>query len=129
MAAEAATGHPFECCGALAGEAVAGELLVRVAWPASNTAGDPRRRFEISAREVRALDERAAAASMHVVGYYHSHPDREPEPSPTDLELALPGLAYLIVNTTAGGAGPARAWRMEEDRSGFRGEELIIGPA
>jgi len=125
--AAAATAYPFECCGALVGEVGSGEILVRVAWPSPNAADDPGRRYEIAAGEVRALDGRARSAGMNVVGYYHSHPDRQPEPSATDLELALPGLVYLIAGAAAAGAGPARAWRLKDDRSGFREEELIIG--
>jgi proteasome lid subunit RPN8/RPN11 len=128
VAAAAATAHPLECCGALVGEVADGEVRVLAAWPARNVAAEPWRRYEIAAREVRELDTRARVAGLHVVGYYHSHPDREPEPSPTDLELALPGLVYLIASATQADAGPARAWRLEEDRSGFREEELIIGP-
>ncbi len=111
-----------EVCGALFGRVTSSSIAVVDAVPARNVAADPRHRYEIAAPDVRALDRQARAAGLEVVGYYHSHPDGEAAPSPVDLELALPGVVYLIVS----GAGVGRVWRLEEDRSAFREEELRI---
>ena len=51
----------------------------------------------------------------YVCGVYHSHPAGAAQPSPRDVELAWPGLDYVIVD----GAGAARAWRLQESRDGF----------
>ncbi|HEU0077690.1 MAG TPA: Mov34/MPN/PAD-1 family protein, partial [Longimicrobiaceae bacterium] len=61
---------------------------------------------------------------LALVGFYHSHPDGRPEPSRLDREQAWPWYSYLIVAAGSGGAGEARSWRLRDDRSGFRAEEV-----
>lgn len=55
-----------------------------------------------------------------MVGFWHSHPGADPEPSSHDLDLAWPGASYLIVTVrSAGGepkAGEMRSWRLHEGR-------------
>ena len=50
------------------------------------------------------IDARRSARvrGLEVVGFYHSHPHSEPEPSITDLaEATYPGFLYLIVRPLA----------------------------
>jgi proteasome lid subunit RPN8/RPN11 len=59
---------------------------------------------------------------------FHSHPDHPNHPSEYDREWALPWYSYLITSVNAGHATESRAWRLQEDRSGFDAEELLITP-
>jgi desampylase len=99
-----------EICGALIGI----DGVVMEAVPLSNQSDDPRRRFLIPATEVLRLERAAESSGRMLLGFYHSHA-MQTIPSPTDLELALPGYIYLIVSR---GERP-RAWHLRDDRSGF----------
>ena len=69
------------------------------------------------------LDARRAARGrgLEVVGFYHSHPHSEPEPSIADLaEATYPGYLYLIVRPLPEGA-ELRLFRFE------RGAFLELG--
>lgn len=82
-------------------------------------ARDDRGAFLIEAAELRSLERAARAQNLEILGFYHSHPRGDARPSTTDLELALPGWAYLIV---AGADTPTpafRAWRLRADRTRF----------
>jgi proteasome lid subunit RPN8/RPN11 len=98
---------PNECCGLLVGRA--GEILEAI--PASNGAAEPATRYEISPvdyfaqiRRCRRIND-AQSESFSVVGAYHSHPRRGPEPSETDTAQAFRDFVFLIVGLggTAGG--------------------------
>jgi desampylase len=112
---EAGLTGPAECCGALIGLAHSEEVEIRTLIPVANTARDPFS-FLIDAATVLRLERQATCAGMQVVGFYHSHPTTSAEPSPTDLELAIPGYVYVIIDVAR---GSIRCWRLRDDRSGF----------
>ena len=112
---QAAAAVPAECCGALVGVAQTSDIEVRNLIPVENAAAD-HSRYLIDADMVLRLERQCACAGLQVVGFYHSHPTTDPEPSPLDLELACPGYVYLIVDATR---GALRCWRLRDDRSGF----------
>lgn len=112
---EAGATAPAECCGALIGLRQRDELEIRTLIPVPNAAGD-HSSFLIDAPTVMRLERQAACAGVQVVGFYHSHPSTSAEPSPKDLELAVPGYVYLIVDVAR---GSLRCWRLRDDRSGF----------
>jgi desampylase len=120
----AAAALPAECCGALIGTLGPAVTAVRALIPLTNTAADPDR-YHIEAATVRRLERQAARAGLHVVGFYHSHPRGSATPSGTDLELACPGYLYVII---APADGELRAWRLQDDRSGFA-ELVLLQPA
>ena len=111
VAAHARETLPAECCGVLLGT----DSEVVEAVRARNLAEDPSRyRLDPEAH----FNARRAARQrgLDVVGFYHSHPHSEPEPSLTDLsEAAYPGHLYLIVRPLAEGA-KVRVFRFEEGR-------------
>lgn len=115
---------PAECCGLLIGRVEAGARQVLEAIRTPNEApGDRSRTYRIPPAEFWRAERRAAARGLRVVGAYHSHPGAEAQPSPADLEDALPSFAYVIL-----GPAPAfspGAWVLEDDRSGFRPEPLV----
>ncbi len=80
LLAEAERAAPQECCGLLLGE---GDTI-REARSAANIAADPRRRFEIDPIALIAAHRAARSGGANVIGYYHSHPTGNPQPSATD---------------------------------------------
>jgi proteasome lid subunit RPN8/RPN11 len=107
--------YPDECCGAL--------ILVNgaiEAFPLPNTTAEgARRRFLIGPGDYRQAEARARERGGRLAGFYHSHPDHPPRPSPTDLAQAWPNLTYVIVSVSQGTPGDLRSWRLLEDRSAF----------
>lgn len=124
---EAGATGPAECCGALIGVARNGSIEIRTLIPVENAARD-HTSFLIDADTVRRLERQAACAGVEVVGFYHSHPNTSAEPSPTDLEHAVPGYLYVIIDVTR---GAVRCWRLRDDRSGFAEMplEMLAGAA
>jgi proteasome lid subunit RPN8/RPN11 len=94
---------PREVCGVLAGRrrSVDGESdgpdsVVRVER-VPNVAADPRSEYELDpAATVETIDALEAEGS-DVVGFYHSHPESDPTPSPTDeARASWVGYVYLL---------------------------------
>jgi proteasome lid subunit RPN8/RPN11 len=105
-----------ECCGALIGRTDSTGAVVLEAWPLTNHADDAEREYLIPADNVLAVEERARACGLDVLGFYHSHPDGSTVPSASDLERAWPGYLYAVVDATAGALS---FWKLQEDRSKF----------
>jgi desampylase len=119
----AASALPDECCGALIGTSVGACHEVRAMIPLASAEPAPDR-YLIGADVVLRLERQAVRTGMHVLGFYHSHPSGGPEPSATDLDLAVPGYVYVIVAATG---GELRAWKLRDDRRGFA-ELLLLHP-
>jgi cysteine synthase B len=114
--------YPDECCGALLGPKT-GE--VTDAYPLDNTFPDgKRRRFLVGPDEYRRAEARATETGLHLLGFYHSHPDHPAEPSQFDLDHAWPNMSYVIVSVRQGQPKEARSWRLKADRSAFE-EEFV----
>jgi proteasome lid subunit RPN8/RPN11 len=114
---------PDECCGLL----IASAGVVEAAVPAINRASDPRRRYEIDPRDYLALVKRLRGSDDLVIGGYHSHPRSEPEPSPTDTEMAFGEFLYLIGGPVDGTVPfTVRAWRFASGN--FRPVRLVPEP-
>lgn len=128
--AEAATAYPNECCGLLVGRWNGDELTITEAHPSANvTEGDPRRGFEIDPKLrfqlMRAAEARADGTD--IVGHWHSHPDHPAEPSARDLAMVYePDFVWLLLSSTAGGAGGLGAFRPAADASAFVPVDLRI---
>lgn len=141
----AAVVYPEECCGVLVGRldgnGVSGErsdvassgwslparVRVHRVLPARNEEPEQATsRFTIAPETVLAARREASRLGLDVVGYYHSHPDRPAEPSPTDLEGAWAGMSYLIVSVESGKAVETRSWRLGGE--GERFEEEAVEP-
>ena len=108
---EARAAAPAECCGLLLG----GAGRIDAILPAANVADAPRTRFEIDPRVLIDAHRRDRSGEGGVVvGYYHSHPEGEPVPSPCDQEQAArDGKVWAIV----GQGGDVRFWY--DDSQGF----------
>lgn len=79
---EAAEAAPEECCGLLLGTGA----RIETAAAATNVAADRHVRFEIDPLALLAAHKAARSGGPQVIGYYHSHPNGHPVPSPTDRE-------------------------------------------
>ena len=124
MRAHAARAYPDECCGALVGEESGEERVLRHAWPLANAADAPQRRYVVDPADYRVSEQRARAAGLKLLGFYHSHPDAPARPSTTDLASAFPHLTYVIISVEGGEARDTTAWRLRDDRSQFDSEDI-----
>lgn len=107
----AKTGYPQEVCGLLAGR---GEYILRVI-PIENRAQDKQRGFLISPHDLNTHLPQIRAEGLSLLGFYHSHPDTPPIPSPTDVReldngLQLPHIVVSISHHQA----HIKAWMIKE---------------
>jgi proteasome lid subunit RPN8/RPN11 len=102
-----------ECCGLLAGR----EGTITRIFPATNVAANPATSYEIAPEELFRLTREIRAASLELLGIYHSHPNGINEPSPRDVERAhYPDAAYLIVSPLPDSPQPIRAFSIRDGR-------------
>jgi proteasome lid subunit RPN8/RPN11 len=106
--------YPEECCGILTGRVEPFGLFVGSVVPCENVSpgGDRRRRFEIEPKVVLDTIRSLGGGPEQLLGFYHSHPDRDATLSATDLEFIRlwPETVWLVVPVAGGIAGSARAW-------------------
>jgi proteasome lid subunit RPN8/RPN11 len=111
VAAHARETLPAECCGVLLGT----DNVVVEAVRAGNLSEDPNR-YRLDPKDHVAARRAARERGLQVVGFYHSHPHSEPEPSVADLsEATYPGHLYLIVRPLAEGV-KVRVFRFDQGR-------------
>ncbi|MEO6050037.1 MAG: M67 family metallopeptidase [Pyrinomonadaceae bacterium] len=122
--------YPHECGGMLIGRFVSGgEHSVIETFPLENAREDEARhnRVLILPKDVFRAERYAREKGLDVIGYYHSHPDHPAVPSQYDLDHALPVWSYVIVSVANGEPADVRSWIMENDRSKFNEEDILIG--
>jgi proteasome lid subunit RPN8/RPN11 len=103
-----------ECCGLLAGR----EGAITRIFPATNVAANPATSYEIAPEELFRLMREIRAASLELLGIYHSHPNGINEPSPRDIERAYyPDAAYFIVSPLPDARQPVRAFSIRDGRA------------
>ncbi len=103
LQAEARAAMPNEICGLLFG--TGGE--VSSFSKTANVAANPTRHFEIDPAALIRAERAMREGGPAIRGYFHSHPDGQTRPSPTDAEsAAADGRFWLILNGTE-----AAAWR------------------
>ncbi|MDE1819614.1 MAG: M67 family metallopeptidase [Euryarchaeota archaeon] len=124
--------YPEEACGMLVGPAPApGERVRRIVEvrSAPNRRGEDREhRFLIPAEELRSVERSISGTGLEVVGFYHSHPDHPPEPSPFDRDHAWPWYAYLVLRVVEGGAQELNAFELDPERRVFQPRRLRVVP-
>ena len=108
IVAHARETSPNECCGYVSARGGAVEEVFR----ADNLRNSPWG-YEIDPRSLLRANE--LDDEGFDVGIYHSHPKSAPEPSQTDINLAVyPHWTYLIVSLES--EPQIRAWRIEDSR-------------
>jgi proteasome lid subunit RPN8/RPN11 len=123
--------YPHECCGVLLGRAMPEGNLVHLIVPAGNTRTDSaHNRYHISPIELIRIQRQARAASLDIVGFYHSHPDHPAQWSATDFaEAHWFGCSYVITQVTNGEAAITNSFRLlgtGEDDKNFADEPIEI---
>ena len=126
-------GAPEEVCGLLLGLRRGPEARVTRAPPCPNLAppADRRRRFAIDPVEVLRAMRDLRGTEEELLGFYHSHPEGEAEPSPTDRKgMALwPETVWLVIGSErTGPEGRMRAWWVipREGRSPAESAEVTL---
>jgi len=107
MQAQAQHGAPLEICGLLFGEnsEVSDFQLTR------NVATKAHRHFEIDPADLISAEREARDGGPEILGYYHSHPSGQVEPSETDAKnAAADDRIWLILNGVE-----AAAWKTSKD--------------
>ena len=123
--------YPFECCGILVGRFDGAYRYVEFVVLCTNAAVSRRSVYEIDSRELVRAQRQAREQGLEIVGFYHSHPDHPPQPSPTDLEQAhWIGCSYVITSVSSNGIGHTKSFLLDgrlEDNKQFLEEQLVIG--
>lgn len=122
-------GFPHECCGLLVGQFLAeGGKEVAEIFPISNAREEEakRNRFLITAEELLRGENYARSRTLDVIGFYHSHPDHPAVPSQFDIDHAWPVYSYIIVSVLKGKSDALTSWELDEDRSHFNPEKIIV---
>jgi proteasome lid subunit RPN8/RPN11 len=114
----AAITYPLEGCGLLIGTVDEDRVRVTRALACPNVAPVDERthRFEIEPRVVINVRKSLRGRRESIVGFFHTHPDVEAAPSPTDLQFQTlwPETLWLIVPVFGGTPGEPRGWWLEE---------------
>ena len=132
MQREAMTAHgertyPHECCGFLIGTRQEARKRVEAVRPAGNAREDsPQNRYLIPPEEMLRAERDARRAGQEILGFYHSHPDVPARPSSYDLDHAWPVYSFLIMSVNQGRATEMHSWLLEEDRSRFEEEPIVV---
>lgn len=103
-----AAGTAEEVCGVLLGRREPA-LTLRTIVVGRNVHPRPAQHFLLDAATLLQADAEARARDLEIIGFYHSHPNGRPLPSPTDRQTAWPGYLMLIVGQT-GGRCAVSAW-------------------
>ena len=118
MLSAARSESDFEICGLLAG----GDGTITNVLPARNVLASATK-YEIDPPEILKLIREIREQGLEFLGIYHSHPNTENAPSPTDIERAYyPDAAYFIISPKPGAPKPVRAFRICDGKF----SELII---
>jgi len=120
--------YPEEGAGLLLGRVTGDERQVEAILELRNSREDGSRhnRYLITPQAMLEGEQEAERRGLDILGVFHSHPDHPNLPSEYDREWALPWYSYLITSVNAGQAVGSRAWRLQDDRTGFDEENISI---
>jgi len=120
--------YPEEGAGLMLGTENEGVRVVSSLLFLPNAREDSARhnRYLITAQDMLQGEQEAERLELSIVGIFHSHPDHPNQPSEFDREYAIPWYSYLITSIINGQAQGSKCWRLSDDRSEFREENIII---
>jgi len=126
MEQAAARRYPLEACGLLLGRLDAPGWRIDEAREVPNLSTDRAAdRFILDPQAYRAMDEELRGSGREIVGIFHSHPDCPARPSPTDLQGAWEGFAYVIVAVAGDGPREMHCWTLNERGDRFQAVKVI----
>lgn len=95
--------YPKEGCGILVGKRDGDQWFVHRAVPVPNRNEERSQdRFEISPKDYLRVEKEVTRDGLEIIGFFHSHPDVPPFPSPTDAQFAWEGFLNIIVGVFNG---------------------------
>lgn len=98
MTAHVRNAYPKEGCGILLGRE-GGRWIRNVAVISNLSEPDQAgKHFLMDPLAVYRAEREASENGMDIVGFYHSHPDREAVPSKEDEAYLIPGMVYIILS-------------------------------
>jgi len=116
--------YPEEGAGFLIGEE--GEVKEIVPMSNAREEGARHNRFLFTPEDYLKAEIFAENLGLNLIGVFHSHPDCPNIPSDYDREWAQPFFSYIITRVDQGKAVNSRSWRLVEDRSKYREENIEI---
>lgn len=124
-----AAAYPNEGCGVLIGRFAGQRVEVVDATSGTNLNTDRSRdRYLLDPADMVRADRDARARGLDVVGFWHSHPDHPARPSQFDTDHAWVDYVYMIVNTTAFGAGDLNGFTLAVEGGPFEQLPLVVIP-
>ena len=125
----AARAYPDEGCGVLVGRFDGGTADVVEATSGTNLNTDRSRdRYLLDPADIVRADRDARDRGLDVLGFWHSHPDHPARPSQFDTDHAWLDYVYVIVNTTAKGAGDLNGFSLAAEGGPFDQVQLLVVP-
>lgn len=122
-----AAAYPNEGCGVLIGRVAGGTAQVVEATSGRNLNTERSRdRYLLDPADIVRADRDARARGLDVLGYWHSHPDHPARPSQFDTDHAWLDYVYIIVTTTASGAGDLNGFTLAGEGGPFDQLPLTI---
>ncbi len=120
--------YPFEGAGLMLGLEENNERYVKqlIFLENAKDLSEQHNRYLITAEDMLNAELTASSQDLTILGIFHSHPDHPSLPSEYDREFAIPWYSYLITSVIQGKASGSRCWRLKDDRSSFKEEEIII---
>jgi proteasome lid subunit RPN8/RPN11 len=124
IVAHARAEAPSECCGMIAADNGRAVAVHR----ARNAARTPKLRYEMDPKEQYQLEMGIEDAGLELGAIYHSHPRTAPEPSPTDVNLAMHPHALYVIVSLEHSEPLVRAWRIVDGAATETALEVDDGP-
>ena len=125
----AVAAYPHEGCGVLIGRSDGEHVEVLAATSGTNTNTERARdRYVLDPLDLVRADREARTRGLDVVGIWHSHPDHPAMASQFDSDHAWVDYVYLIVRTTAEGAGDLNGFALSEEGGTLQQVPLTVQP-
>lgn len=119
--------YPLECCGVLLGRRDHHRRTVVDAMRCRNAHPDPAHHYVINPAELIACQKTARERGFEIIGFYHSHPDRTAECSPTDrAEAYWAGCSYVILGVQQGRVDIVRSYELLHEPNRLEDEPVLV---
>lgn len=116
--------YPGECCGIMLGRKKENGIseIVKI-YEAENlerqiTGTDSndvsKISFEIDPLTIYKAEKQYMESGLEIIGFYHSHPDKEAILSEKDKKRMLPDMLYAVLSVTYNGCRDIRIWRVDK---------------